>query len=158
MVTIQILTTLVIQNFKLNFLSNWALWLVHSFPSLMQNKPFTVFSLFSNVIKITFNYNMFRPYKAIFRQLFVNWNCVCQCTSLIALKCVCMRMNTLSSLRVIFILRLPCCASFMCRSHYLAYWGDQAKEDKLVWATSTYGICKKCIQNFVRNAWRESST
>jgi hypothetical protein len=50
---------------------------------------------------------------------------ICQCipsycVSPLALKCVCLRTNTISSLRVVFILRRPCCAPFMCSTHWLA--------------------------------------
>jgi hypothetical protein len=61
---------------------------------------------------------MFRPYKAIFRQLFTNWNCrtapfrmsmqpMLLHTVSLALNYVCFRMNTPSSLLVIFSLRRP---------------------------------------------------
>jgi hypothetical protein len=62
---------------------------------------------------------MFRPYKGVFRQCssvetaalqqFVCQCIPCYCVSSSALKCVSLRINTLSSLRVIFILWCPCC-------------------------------------------------
>jgi hypothetical protein len=150
MATIQILTALVIQHLKLNFLSNWTLWLVHSFPSLIQYKPFT--------------FNMFRPYKAIFRQLFINWKCHTapvrtsvrpMLLHIVARNKICLFENeySLFAPRYYHFAASVLCR-FVCRSHYSEYWGDQAKEDQLLWAISTYGICKKCIENFVLNAWR----
>jgi hypothetical protein len=46
----------------------------------------------------------------------------CNYISSFALKCVCLRMNTLSSLCVIFILQHPCYAPFMCSSHLSAMY------------------------------------
>jgi hypothetical protein len=46
------------------------------------------------------------------------YQCIpCYCISPFALKCVCSRMNNVSSLRVIFILRRPCYVPLVCSSH-----------------------------------------
>jgi ABC-type uncharacterized transport system permease subunit len=83
----------------------------------MQPKIIKISSFFKNVIKITFNCNLFRPYEAVFRQLCTNWNCrtasvrmsvhPMQLHIVVRTK-MCLGMNTLSSIRVVFILRRPC--------------------------------------------------
>jgi hypothetical protein len=84
-----------------NSSSNNLVSLVHSFPSLMQPKNVQSLSFILNYIKITFNYNIFRPSKA---ETELSERVIYQCNKMPKYNI----MNNLSFISIIFkrILRI----------------------------------------------------
>jgi hypothetical protein len=95
-----------------------------SFPSLTQPKTVHNLSFIQNDIKITSIATYFgltwsssgncSLIETVALPLIVSQYIPFNCISCLTLKCVCLTMTTLSSFRVVFLLRRPCLCPLMC--------------------------------------------